>query len=55
MVLSGYVPRRGIAGSYGSFAGQWNLIIELPQYWGKQRLLEGANKNLCVPGPKGKE
>ena len=29
--------------------GQWDLIIELSQDWGK-RLLEGTNKILCAPG-----
>ena len=31
--------------------GQWDLIIELPQDWGK-RPLEGTNKILCVPGDR---
>ena len=31
------------------------LIAELPQDWGKQRLLEGTNKILCIPGPRSKK
>ena len=35
---------------------QWDLIIRLPQGWGKQiSVLEGTNKTLCAPGLKGKE
>ena len=34
---------------------QWNLITEFPQGWRKQRLLEGTNKTLHAPGPRGKE
>ena len=34
---------------------QQDLIIELPQDWGKQRSLAGTNKILCAPGPRGKE
>ena len=37
------------------FEGQWDLITELPQTWGKQRLLKDTNKTLCTPGPRGKE
>ena len=37
------------------FEGQWALITELPQDWGKQRLLEGTNKTSCAPGPRRKE
>ena len=36
------------------FEGQWDVIIELPEYWGK-RLLEGTNKTLCALGPRRKE
>ena len=36
--------------------GQRDLIIELPQDWGKQRLvLEGTNKTLHAPRLRGKE
>jgi len=38
-----------------NFEGQWDLIIELSQDLGKQRLLEGTTKNLCAPGPREKE
>ena len=31
------------------------LIAELPQDWGKQRLLEGTNKILYALGPRGKD
>ena len=34
--------------------GQWDLITEFPQDWGN-RLLEGMNKSLCLPGPRRKE
>ena len=34
--------------------GQWDLITELTQDWGK-RLLEGTNKTWCAPGPGRKE
>ena len=37
------------------FESQRGLITELPWYWGKQRLLEGTNKILCAPGPRGKK
>ena len=36
------------------FGGQWDLITELTQDWGN-RLLEGTNKTLRAPGPRGKE
>ena len=36
------------------FGGQWDLITELTQDWGN-RLSEGTNKTLCVPGPRRKE
>ena len=36
------------------FGGQWDLIIELTQDWGKS-LLEDTNKTLCAPGPRRKE
>ena len=36
------------------YEGQWDLIIKLPQNWGK-RLLEGTNKTLCTVGPRRKE
>ena len=37
------------------FEGQQDLITELSQDWGKQRLFEDSNKTLCAPGPRGKE
>ena len=37
------------------FEGQQDIITELPQDWGKQRLLEGTNKTVCAPEPRGKE
>ena len=38
------------------FEGQWDLIIGLPQDWGKQTpALEGTNKILHTPRPRGKE
>ena len=36
------------------FEGQWDLITELPEDWGKQGLLEGTDKTLCALGPRGK-
>ena len=49
-------PAKGLGISRESdFEGQWDLITELPQDWGKQRLLKGTNKTLCAPGPRGKE
>ena len=36
------------------FEGQWDLITELPEDWGKQGLLEGTNKTLCALGTQGK-
>ena len=35
------IPRKFYLG------GQWNLIIELPQYW-ENRLLEVTNKPVCT-------
>ena len=36
--------------------GQWDLIIRLPQDWGKQTpVLEGTDKILRVPRSRGKE
>ena len=35
------------------FAGQWDLIRELPQKWGN-RHFEGTNKTLCALGPRRK-
>ena len=38
------------------FKDQQDLITRLPQDWGKQTpLLEGTNKILHAPGPRGKE
>ena len=35
---------------------QWELTIGLPQDWGKQTpVLDGTNKILCAPRPRGKE
>ena len=38
------------------FESQWDLIIEIPWDWGKQEtlLLEGTNKTVCPPGPRGR-
>ena len=40
------IPRKS------DFEGQWDLIAELPQDWGKQRLLKDTNKTLCIPGER---
>ena len=38
------------------FEDEQDLITGLPQDWGKQTaILEGRNKTLCAPRPRGKE
>ena len=47
------VPAKGLG--IARFDGQQELITELPQNWGKQRLLEDTDKTLRTTRPRGKE
>ena len=48
-------PRKGTENPREfDFEGQWDLIIERTGNWGN-RLSEGTNKTLSIPGPRRKE